>query len=284
METGVPLLEATGKRELARWAVCFLVIAMLHGGGALAMLAQRDRGEQSDATPTVTMDFISIPIETATPREVAPGIEQVQAEAAPPPTEQKPDPVREVDPVSEVKPVPASEVHLAESTEIKPTVQEPVPIRELPVIANAEVTLATVVPPPPTPEVKKEDEKSEKKSEAQTVPPMATASVTTAPTAASVPNASLVSWRKRLATHLQRYKRYPAAAQAHRQQGTAYVQFTVDRSGHVTSAKLQRGSGYALLDEETVELVRRAQPLPRPPADITGKEFSFSVPVQFRAR
>ena len=90
-----------------------------------------------------------------------------------------------------------------------------------------------------------------------------------------------MSWKIRIATHLQRYKRYPLAAAARGQQGTAELQFTVDRNGHVMSARLQRGSGYALLDEETLALIRRAQPLPRPPGDVGGHDFTFTVPVRF---
>ena len=52
-------------------------------------------------------------------------------------------------------------------------------------------------------------------------------------------------------------------ASARGQHGTAELRFTVDRSGHVLSARIERGSGHPLLDEETLALIQRAQPLPR---------------------
>ena len=94
------------------------------------------------------------------------------------------------------------------------------------------MTIATVVPPPPKP-VEEKKEESEKKSEKVETPPLATASETTAPTAASVRSASLVSWKLRISTHLQRYKRYPPDAAARGEHGMAELSFTVDRNGHV---------------------------------------------------
>ena len=245
------------------------------------MFYERERGEVSDQSPAVIMDFAALPTVDAPSRDVAPGlIEQVQTEAAPPPTEAKPDPNREAEPEKQPQPVEVSEAKPQETTEVRPVVEEPVPVKELPQIENAEVTIATVVPPPPKP-VEEQKEESEKKSEAVTTPPLATASETTAPTAAAVRSASLVSWKLRISTHLQRYKRYPPAAAARGEQGTAELAFTVDRAGQVRVAKLQRGSGHALLDEATMELIQRAQPLPRPPGDVPGNEFSFTVPVKF---
>lgn len=276
--------EAHGKREFLRWSVCFLLIVATHSAAALALFYERERGEITDQSPAVIMDFAALPTVDAPALDVAPGlIEQVQTEAAPPPTEAKPDPNREAEPVKQPQPVEVSEAKPQETTEVKPAVEEPVPVKELPQIENAEALLATVVPPPPKP-VEEQKEESEKKSEAVTTPPLATAAETTAPTAAALRSASLVSWKLRISTHLQRYKRYPPAAAARGEKGVAELSFTVDRSGLVKVAKLQRGSGHALLDEATIELIQRAQPLPRPPGDVPGNEFSFTVPVKFGAK
>lgn len=273
--------ETHGKREFLRWGMCFALIIMAHSAAALALFFERDRGEVTDQSPAVIMDFAALPTIDAPARDVAPGlVEQVQTEAAPPPTEAKPDPNREAEPEKQPQPVEVSEAKPEQTTEVKPVVEDPVPVKELPRIEDAEVTLATVVPPPPKP-VEEKKEESEKKSEAVMTPPLATAPETTAPTAAAVRSASLVSWKLRISTHLQRYKRYPPAAAARGEQGTAELAFTVDRTGQVKMAKLQRGSGHPSLDEATLELIQRAQPLPRPPSDVPGNEFSFTVPVKF---
>jgi len=274
--------ESTAGRTFLRWSLCFLLIVMAHSAAAVAVLYERERGETTDASTAVIMDFAALPTAEAPARDVAPGeIEQVQTEAAPPPSEEKPDPNKEAEPEKQPEKVEVSEAKPVEQPpEVKPVVEDPVPVKELPQFEEAEATLATVVPPPPKP-VEEKKEESEKKSEKVESLPLATASETTAPTAASVRSASLVSWQLRISTHLQRFKRYPPEAAARRQYGTAEVSFTIDRNGTVKMAKLHRGSGFETLDVATLELIRRAQPMPRPPADVPGGEFSFTVPVKF---
>lgn len=282
MSNAAEFAEGHGRREWLRWGLCFLFVIAAHGAAAVGIFYERERGETTDPATAVIMDFAALPTVDAPARDVAPGlVEQVQTEAAPPPTEAKPDPNREAEPEKQPLPVEVSEVKPQQTTEVKPVVEDPVPVKELPQIENAEATLATVVPPPPPQPVEETKEESEKKSEKMETPPLATASETTAPTAASVRSASLVSWKLRISTHLQRYKRYPPASAARNEQGTAEISFTVDRNGLVRVAKLQRGTGHTLLDEATLELIQRAQPLPRPPGDVPGNEFSFTVPVKF---
>jgi periplasmic protein TonB len=78
--------------------------------------------------------------------------------------------------------------------------------------------------------------------------------------------------------HLQRYKRYPAAAQKAKTRGVATVSFTIDESGHVTAVELAQTSGVGAFDQEVVAMVRRASPFPRPPDRLSR---DFEVPVRF---
>ncbi len=55
----------------------------------------------------------------------------------------------------------------------------------------------------------------------------------------------------------------------------------MDRQGHILSSKIVQSSGSVSLDEETLALLQRAQPLPTPPTDVPGTQFAFSVPVRF---
>nr|WP_314433757.1 energy transducer TonB [uncultured Brevundimonas sp.] len=112
---------------------------------------------------------------------------------------------------------------------------------------------------------------------------------TTAPPSRPAPPASLAAsatqtWQGRLLAHLEQRKRYPAQARARRQQGVAYVRFSMDRQGRVLSAAIERSSGHAVLDAEALALLHRSQPLPLPPAEIPGDPISLSVPVDFFTR
>ncbi|HBN53352.1 MAG TPA: hypothetical protein DD456_04755 [Stenotrophomonas sp.] len=91
------------------------------------------------------------------------------------------------------------------------------------------------------------------------------------------------NWTGEVLARLERFRRYPRAAQVARQQGVAYVHVRIDRQGRVLSAALQRSSGHALLDEEALQTFHRAQPLPAPPASLPDP-VELEVPVEFFLR
>lgn len=111
---------------------------------------------------------------------------------------------------------------------------------------------------------------------------------TTAPPATPAPPAPVLSgrvtWQGLVLGRLNRFKRYPYEAQVHRQQGVPWIRFVMDREGKVHSASLERSSGNATLDREAIALPRRAQPLPKPPADVTGETIELVAPVEFFMR
>lgn len=110
-----------------------------------------------------------------------------------------------------------------------------------------------------------------------------------APPAPSLPPAprhagrTQANWTGEVLARLERFRRYPRAAQVTRQQGVAYVLVRIDRQGRVLSAALQRSSGHALLDEEALQTFSRAQPLPPPPASLPDP-VELEVPVEFFLR
>lgn len=55
----------------------------------------------------------------------------------------------------------------------------------------------------------------------------------------------------------------------------------MDRDGNVLAKSLERSAGYSLLDDETLALLDRAQPLPKPPPEMEGEQLEFVVPVEF---
>lgn len=106
----------------------------------------------------------------------------------------------------------------------------------------------------------------------------------TAPPAAKTPPPSVVRWQSQLTAHIERFKRYPAAARAHGTAGTATVAFTIDHDGHLLRSSIVESSGSAALDQETLAMLARAQPMPRPPDQLTDDELTFVIPVHFEIR
>lgn len=103
----------------------------------------------------------------------------------------------------------------------------------------------------------------------------------TAPPAPRVTSNAPDSWQGRVLAHLDKHRRYPAAALARRQQGVVFVRFSLDRQGRVLSARLEAPSGFAMLDREAVGLPGRASPVPKPPEGIAGDVIELVVPVEF---
>jgi protein TonB len=155
-------------------------------------------------------------------------------------------------------------------------------------------------PPPPPPQALKPPPKplpvtrhAPYKHPAPAAPPAAEVSpqeAVVAPPAPVIPPAPapvaspLPSFRALMAAHLERYKRYPRPSQQRGEEGTVMLRFRMDRKGHVLSAQIDQKSGHTLLDEEVLALVRRAEPLPAIPAEMSENELELVVPVKFSLR
>lgn len=91
------------------------------------------------------------------------------------------------------------------------------------------------------------------------------------------------TWEAHLLAHLERYRRYPMASRARREQGVVYVRFRMNRRGAVLASQILRSSGSATLDRAALDTLRRAQPLPSIPAD-RPDELELTMPVEFFVR
>lgn len=152
---------------------------------------------------------------------------------------------------------------------------------------NPEIASPPEEKPQPAPVTEKPKPKKPKKAAAPrtTAPPRAervgpTADARAGANAAAA--AATPSYRERLAAHLQRFKQYPARAGG--EVGTAMLSFTVNRHGQVLGSRLARSSGSAALDDETMAMIRRAQPLPSFPPEMAQSSIGFTVPVRFSLR
>jgi len=156
----------------------------------------------------------------------------------------------------EQKPVPE-----AEKQPDQPKIEEPPP----PPATTADIAL-----PEPKPPEKVEEER----------PP---APRTTARVEGGAPRVA-PSWQADLVRHLQQYKRYPSGAQGKREQGVVLLGFSVDRNGRVLAHRIVQSSGHADLDQEVMDMIVRAQPLPAFPPSMTQSELDLTVPIHFSLR
>jgi len=243
--------------ELARWGLCAAVVIAAHG---LVALAIWDAEDADAGAPVVTVELAPLAVAPPAPlRDLAPGPlmesesqEQVAEEALPRQRKQ----VKKEKEIEE-PPAPDPEVAMA----------KPEPMGEEGPIDDRPAAVAVPAAPVPTaPQV-------------ATTPGPRVAALAVGqvprPTSAAVAN-----WQRLLVAQLERHKRYPP--HAHGKVGEARLAFSIDRTGQVTASRIVRSSGSDALDEEALALIKRAAPLPSPPAGISDDQLSFVVPIRYR--
>lgn len=284
------IASAPERRWLAalRWGAAALTVAAIHGGLAWVGVHWRPTEAAAGAPePAVMIELAALSVAPEAPPEDLP-VAPERADPEPPP----PEPVKEEPPPPEPEPEPLPEPTPVEQPEIK--------LPELPQIPKLDAVLLPPPPepkpvekkPPPKPKVVEKKEKPKprvverkpvERRAREAVAPKPSEQRASAPTSAaqgtaSQPTVSTASWRGSLIAHLNRYKRFPAGANP----GTVQVAFSIDRSGRVLSSRVVGSSGDSALDAEAAAMIRRASPVPAPPAGVGGGgAISLSVPVRF---
>ncbi len=141
--------------------------------------------------------------------------------------------------------------------------------------------------PPPPPRIETSVALQPRPEPAETPPPVAVLPAAPAPApivvAKAAPVSSLLdSYGKQLSSLIARYQRYPHVAQLRGWQGTAQVQLFVSVEGRMVNAVILRSSGFEVLDDQALEMVHQAVPLPQPPETLRGREFTVMVPIVFK--
>ena len=92
----------------------------------------------------------------------------------------------------------------------------------------------------------------------------------------------LESYSSLLANAIAKYKQYPKIAQMRGWQGTVIADLEIDSKGSVVSVKIKKSSTYEVLDNEALEMIKKASPFPMPPESLRGKNFNVLVPISFK--
>ena len=88
------------------------------------------------------------------------------------------------------------------------------------------------------------------------------------------------AWRRGLVAHIERQKRYPAGAE---RSTDIVVSFRIDHHGRLIALEIAKGSGDARYDQAALDMVRRADPMPPPPAEVPDENLKFRIPISFRS-
>ena len=254
----------SNRQDVLRWGLSAAVVLVAHVSVAAAIVSWENTDESTDPVGAMVVELAAVPVAPMnTPSDIQPGAEQQQAEATPEriakPTEKPVDKVVEPEKVKE---------------------QQDIPTKENPDVALQKKT------PEPQPE-------KPKPSEAQLAAPVTTAPQMSKVEIAAVAAAPLQTlfnlnesnaiptWKRLVASKLERNKKYPSAAHARDEKGVVQLEFSVDRQGRLKSSRIVKSSGSDALDRETLDLVKRAQPFAAPPAAMAGEEVFLVIPVRF---
>lgn len=93
---------------------------------------------------------------------------------------------------------------------------------------------------------------------------------------------TLEQYRLALMAAAGHYKRYPAIAMEKGWQGRVDVRMVIGANGMLAGASIKASSGYAILDNQAIDMLRKGKTTVQIPASLRGREFSLDVPVIFR--
>jgi periplasmic protein TonB len=200
---------------------------------------------------------------------------------AQPPLEARLVPAQRVEP-PRPPPPPEVETRPQPRQALRPAPPKPRPARKLMIKRPqpaAEPARAPVVAPPPQPPA----------PVARPVPAAPAAPPVTAPPpvrrAPAPDTASLVErYRAAIIEQAKRYKRYPRFARDNGWEGRVNVRMAIAPDGAIAALRVTHGTGFQILDDQALEMVRSAKQDAAIPEGLRGRTYSVDIPVVFNLR
>jgi protein TonB len=242
------------------------------------------RQPQPELPPVPRADIIRAPRAEPKPEFVVPKPELRPEPKAEPRLETRPEPkieprpepppIARVEPRPEPLPTPTveprPEPRMEPRTEVRPEVK-PVPSETPPPVVQPRIEPSVVAP---------------------TVARLAPAPVTVQPPPVVAPQPKAVDesrertlieqYQQIISARIKQYEEYPPVAKRRHWEGTTVVQLRLSPDGKVTDVSVVEKSGYEVLDEAAVKMIRKASPLPLPPEGLRGRDHTVLVPIKFR--
>ncbi|QDC99332.1 energy transducer TonB [Candidatus Methylopumilus universalis] len=93
---------------------------------------------------------------------------------------------------------------------------------------------------------------------------------------------SLENYSNLISKKIRKNFLYPKIAQMRGWQGTVIADLEIDSKGSLISVKIKKSSSYEVLDNEALEMIRKASPFPPPPDNLRGKNLNALLPISFK--
>lgn len=98
-----------------------------------------------------------------------------------------------------------------------------------------------------------------------------------APSAEAFDAGSLAQFRLQLISAARKYKRYPRVAMDNNWEGDVVVRMVIGANGMISALSIQSSSGYDVLDQQALEMFKRAKPLVQIPPALRGRQFTIEL-------
>ena len=201
----------------------------------------------------------------------------VPLQPVPPPRPPKPEPVRQP---TRVEPIAAPPIMATPTPAPERRVEvAPAPPQEIPPPPKPEVPpTARVEPEQPPQVVAPQPAKVEPTAQPQAPPPAPT------PAVPQIDRAALGRlYGQQLHEAVEKNKRpYPRMAQMRRWEGVAEIRVQIGADGKVAEVSISHSSGFDMLDQQALEMVKAAAALVEVPPQLRGTTTPVVVPVRFR--
>ncbi len=92
------------------------------------------------------------------------------------------------------------------------------------------------------------------------------------------------SYRALISEKLAKHKSYPRRAKIRKQQGTVLITFILAADGSLLDLYISKSSGYHLLDDATLKMVKKSAPFAPFPKSYTDKTMTFKYPVSYNIK
>ena len=249
---------------LRLWIIGAFAAVALHAGGVALAYAHLNSNDDFDSARRQCGGHRRRPVApNAEHTDLPPGPEADASVASPALAEQK----AEVKPTELPKDIP-QETDTADRTVTqndtkKPTEDDP-KIETVQTAASQESVAQEASAPMPIPDARQ-------------------AALAAAPSDSGLANQKGVltaNWMKQISAIFERHKRYPKVSKI--KQAKVKVALVLNRLGHVVELAVLGWRGDPLFDEEALSMIRRSDPVPRPPAGLTEDTFSYSLDVNFK--
>jgi len=247
------------------WTIAAVAAVALHAGGAALAVAHLQPDDDAEglaaSVSVIDVDLMSPAVEET---ELPPGPDADASVASPALAEQK----AEVKPTDLPKDTPKESEEpdrvVTQNEQKKPTDDEP----KLETVQTAA----------------SQESVAQEASAQQRIDGARVANVAAAPNLGIGKDKQMLSakWAKQLSAYFELHKRYPKTDNVKAAKVT--VNIVLNRLGHILSVAVAESSGDPLYDEAAMDMVRRSDPVPRPPAGLTDDTFERNLPVDFKGR